>query len=370
MENRQPFRSRVVGRKLLGALLVLAVIAGALLVSTAGSAQTATPLPNRNRLYFDETGQSISGAILTHWLTTLKADVEATGMPVTPAVDLHGRTVQWFEYDRFEINGKPLTEATAEDVHRAPIGRLYADKLGYTRWIKAFAPIDAASTEARYFYETRHSIANAFLGLYELEGNEARLGAPISEEFRMGEVTYQFFEYGALAYEPETGPRIIPLGKLDAAINGYGGVDEESAYDAVVWNSSNMLLLSNLFAGERWIEVDLSEYTLTAYVGERPMLTSKVVVGPPQSPTPVGEFEIYIRHEVQDLSGIGWDGQPYYSPGTPWVMYFYEDFGFHGSTWRDSYGFADGQGCVVPPNDVAELLWKWADYGTRVVIKE
>lgn len=186
----------------------------------------------------------------------------------------------------------------------------------------------------------------------------------------MGAVTYQFFEYGALAWDVETDPRVIPLGKLDAAINGFGGVDEESAYDAVVWNSSNMLSLSDLFAGERWIEVDLSDYTLTAYVGERPMLSADVVVGPSQSPTPVGEFEIYIRHEIQDLNGIGWNGQPYSAPGTPWVMYFFEDFGFHGSTWRDSYGFADGQGCVIPPNDVAELLWKWADYGTRVVIKE
>ena len=47
-------------------------------------------------------------------------------------------------------------------------------------------------------------------------------------------------------------------------------------------------------------------------------------------------------------------------------MYFYLDYGIHGSTWRSTYGYGSGQGCVIPPNEVAEALWKWADYGTRV----
>jgi lipoprotein-anchoring transpeptidase ErfK/SrfK len=232
--------------------------------------------------------------------------------------------------------------------------------------VPAFRPIDAAGTNARYFYETRHSLANDFLRIYEQRGNEERLGAPISEEFRIGEVTYQFFEYGALAWDSAGGTRIVPLGRLDAALYGFGSPADDYRPGDVHYSSANMLLLSDAFPGERWIEIDLTEHELIAWVGDFELMRTKVVTGPAQSPTPTGTFSIYLKHEVQDLSGIGWNGQPFYAPGTPWVMYFYLDFAVHGSTWRDSYGYGAGQGCVIPPNEEAERLWKWADYGTKV----
>ena len=66
------------------------------------------------------------------------------------------------------------------------------------------------------------------------------------------------------------------------------------------------------------------------------------------------------------MSGTSWDGTPYHEDGVPWVMYFYQDYAIHGSTWRDSYGYADSQGCVIPPNEVVHFLYNWSDFGTQV----
>lgn len=79
-----------------------------------------------------------------------------------------------------------------------------------------------------------------------------------------------------------------------------------------------------------------------------------------------GSFSIYIKNRVQTLDGIGWNGQPYFEADVPWVMYFFEDYGIHGATWRTEFGYGDSQGCVVLPNDIAQQFWEFADYGTRV----
>lgn len=347
--------------------LTAALIAGlALWVVTPVGHAEAEPLPrliSGRGVYFPATGQTMSGAFLRKWILELN-ELEV-GQPVTPVVQVGDAYVQWTEYGRLEYRGPDVNLAQPEEIVRVPIGRLYAEKLGYSRWVPAFKPIDAAGTEARFFYETRHSLANDFLRHYERPGYDQRLGAPISEEFRIGAITYQFFEYGALAWDPVEGTRIVPLGRLDASINGYGTPQDDFRPGDIYYTSDDPFVLGDAF-GERWIEIDLSEYEIIAWAGDFELLRSKVVTGPVQAPTPTGDFEIYIRYEVQDLSGISWTGRPYYSPGTPWVMYFYQDYAIHGSTWRDSYGFGDGEGCVIPPNDVAEKLWKWADYGTRV----
>ncbi|MEZ4520149.1 MAG: L,D-transpeptidase [Thermomicrobiales bacterium] len=319
---------------------------------------------NSPRVYFPDSGQAIGGAFLQKWAFDLK-DLDL-GSPVTPAVEIEGAVVQWLEYGRLEYRGESIETATADAVVRAPIGRLYAERMGYTRWVPAFKPIDAAGTESRYFYETRHAISNDFLRIYEQRGNEERLGAPISEEFDIGRVNYQFFEYGAMAWDNVNGTRVIPLGRLDASLYGLGNAADDYAPGDVYYSSASMLDLSDAFPGERWIEIDLTEHEIIAWVGDFELMRTEAVTGPIQSPTPTGTFAIYLKYEIQNLSGIGWNGQPYSAPGTPWVMYFHLDYAVHGSTWRTTYGFGSGQGCVIPPNEAAEKLWKWADYGTKV----
>jgi hypothetical protein len=331
--------------------------------SQASAAATQTQWEGP-RVYFASTGQTLGGVFLQKWAAELR-DLEF-GQPVTPAMQDAAGVVQWTEFGRLEYRGADIATATIADVTRAPIGKLYAERMGYTRWVAAFRPVDPAGVENRYFYETRHALANDFLRTYEKRGNEERLGAPISEEFSIGPVNYQFFEYGALSWDGAKGTQFVPLGRLDAALNGLGNPADDYSAGDVYYSSANMLAVSNAFPGQRWIEINLTTHEIIAWVGEFELMRTDVVTGPVQSPTPTGTFSIYLKYQIQNLSGIGWNGQPFSAPGTPWVMYFYVDYAVHGSTWRNTYGYGSGQGCVIPPNDVAEALWRWADYGTKV----
>jgi lipoprotein-anchoring transpeptidase ErfK/SrfK len=115
-------------------------------------------------------------------------------------------------------------------------------------------------------------------------------------------------------------------------------------------------------SGERWIDGNLSTQTLTAYVGNRPVYTVAVSTGLPNTPTPVGQFRIWIKLKYDDMRGPG-----YYLRDVPYVMYFYKDYGLHGTYWHDNFGTPMSHGCVNLSSADAEWLFNWASVGTRVI---
>jgi len=112
---------------------------------------------------------------------------------------------------------------------------------------------------------------------------------------------------------------------------------------------------------ERWIDVDLTQQSLMAYEGHTPVHTTLVSTGLPNTPTPVGQFRIWIKLRYDDMSGPG-----YYIEDVPYVMYFYEGYGLHGVTWHGNFGHPMSHGCVNLPTSEAEWLYNWADVGTLV----
>ena len=116
---------------------------------------------------------------------------------------------------------------------------------------------------------------------------------------------------------------------------------------------------------ERWIDVDLSEQLLTAYESSTPVHSFLVSTGLPATPTPVGQFRIWIKLRYDDMAGAG-----YYIEDVPFVMYFHEGYGLHGVTWHANFGHPMSHGCVNQPNDEAEWLFNWADVGTLVNIHD
>jgi lipoprotein-anchoring transpeptidase ErfK/SrfK len=116
---------------------------------------------------------------------------------------------------------------------------------------------------------------------------------------------------------------------------------------------------------ERWIDVDLSEQLLTAYEGHTPVHSYLISSGLPATPTPVGQFRIWIKLRYDDMAGAD-----YYLKDVPFVMYFYSGYGLHGVTWHANFGHPMSHGCVNQPTDQAEWLFNFADVGTLVNIHE
>ena len=112
---------------------------------------------------------------------------------------------------------------------------------------------------------------------------------------------------------------------------------------------------------ERWIDVNLSAQSVTAYEGNTPVRTFIVSTGLSNTPTVTGKFRIYMRYDSQTMSGPG-----YYLPGVQWVQYFYAGYALHGTYWHNNFGRPMSHGCVNMTNADALWMYQWADYGTTV----
>jgi lipoprotein-anchoring transpeptidase ErfK/SrfK len=112
-----------------------------------------------------------------------------------------------------------------------------------------------------------------------------------------------------------------------------------------------------------WIDVNLSEQQIYAYEGDTLVNTFIVSTGLPDTPTVTGDYRIYVKVPLQDMSGPG-----YYLTDVPWVMFFYEDYGFHGTYWHNNFGTPMSRGCVNLSMDDAAWLYNWASVGTPVSI--
>ncbi len=118
--------------------------------------------------------------------------------------------------------------------------------------------------------------------------------------------------------------------------------------------------------GEKWIDVNLSAQTLTAYVDQTPVKTAVVSTGVWQTPTVAGVFKIYVKHPLAYMTG-GSGADTYALPNVPHVMYFYRGYGFHGTYWHSNFGTPMSHGCVNLSLSDAAWLYDWASVGTKVV---
>lgn len=111
---------------------------------------------------------------------------------------------------------------------------------------------------------------------------------------------------------------------------------------------------------EKWIDVDLSEQRVVAYVGTRPIRAFIVSTGLPNTPTVQGEFRIWVKTRIQDMSGGSRAaGNTYYLEDVEWVQYFYQDYGFHGTYWHNNFGQPMSHGCINMTNEDAKWLFEW-----------
>ncbi len=115
--------------------------------------------------------------------------------------------------------------------------------------------------------------------------------------------------------------------------------------------------------GVRWIDINLSEQRLYAYQGNAMANAFVVSTGTWAHPTVTGTFHIWNKTRIQDMSGPG-----YYLPDVPYVMYFYKDYGMHGTYWHNNFGTPMSHGCVNLTIPDSEWLYNWAYVGLTVKV--
>lgn len=121
--------------------------------------------------------------------------------------------------------------------------------------------------------------------------------------------------------------------------------------------------------GEKWIDVNLSTYQMTAYEGAtvvRGPVT--VVTGTSETPTVVGTFSVIRKVPLDTMRGENPDGTKYVTPNVPHALYFEKHgYAIHGAPWWASWGFGGSHGCVNTPLGEARWFYNWAPVGTVVV---
>ena len=118
-------------------------------------------------------------------------------------------------------------------------------------------------------------------------------------------------------------------------------------------------------ANERWIDVNLTSQTLTAFEGDTAVFSTLISSGTWEHPTVTGQFRIWLEYESQTMDGrlLGYD---YYLEDVPYVMYFFQDYAIHGTFWHNNFGTPMSHGCVNMATDDAGWIYNFATVGTMV----
>lgn len=115
---------------------------------------------------------------------------------------------------------------------------------------------------------------------------------------------------------------------------------------------------------DKWVDINLTLQSAYAYRGNTLVSSFVVSTGTWQHPTVTGAFNVYLIYRYADMAGPG-----YYLPDVPYVMYFYKDYGLHGTYWHHNFGTPMSHGCInFTIEDAGWLFNNWVTYGTVVNI--
>ena len=130
---------------------------------------------------------------------------------------------------------------------------------------------------------------------------------------------------------------------------------------------------------ERWVDVDVNQQIVTAYVGDQPVYATLVSTGRyGGSRTVKGQFRIWVKvaaiamdntdeQEELDTDTAGTDTgtassaerQLYSLQDVPWTQFFHESYAIHAVYWHNRFGNRKSHGCVnMAPAD-AKWFYEW-----------
>ncbi|MBW2261624.1 MAG: L,D-transpeptidase [Deltaproteobacteria bacterium] len=115
----------------------------------------------------------------------------------------------------------------------------------------------------------------------------------------------------------------------------------------------------------KWIHVDVSDQTLTAYEGEQPVFLTLISSGNEKQDeeymTPRGTFWMQSKHVSATMDNLALDDGSYSIEDVPWTMYFHSSYALHGAFWHSVFGHQRSHGCVnMTPRD-AKWIFDWSE---------
>ena len=141
--------------------------------------------------------------------------------------------------------------------------------------------------------------------------------------------------------------------------------DEVNDYEEVMHATNPIVFGTSTVKLSRRLEADLTTQSMKYIVDNKLVRTFLVSSGNPQTPTPVGEFEIFQKVPVMRYRGADYD-----LPNVHWNMQFKQGGYFlHEAYWHNNFGKkTNSHGCLNMKLEDAALIYKYLDVGTKVVV--
>lgn len=141
--------------------------------------------------------------------------------------------------------------------------------------------------------------------------------------------------------------------------------DSVSDYEEVMHATNPQVFGTSTVALSRRLEADLTTQRLKYIVDNKLVRTFLISSGNPETPTPVGEFEIFYKVPVMRYRGADYD-----LPNVHWNMEFKQGGYFlHEAYWHNNFGKkTNSHGCLNMKLEDAAWLYKYIDIGTKVVV--
>ena len=125
--------------------------------------------------------------------------------------------------------------------------------------------------------------------------------------------------------------------------------------------------IANPAAEGKWIDINLTQETVTAYSGTMPLKTVLTSTGTRKHPTVVGTFHVWAKVPSQTMRGGSVRNHDrYYLPGVPNILYFYQGYSLHGAYWHRNFGHPMSHGCANLTLDDSAWFYQWTPLGTTV----
>ncbi len=109
-------------------------------------------------------------------------------------------------------------------------------------------------------------------------------------------------------------------------------------------------------------EVDEGVFRMTGHSAFMTLVSS----GRSPFDTPTGNFQVYAKDPVADMSGFAGTAEEYYVPNVPYILWFFGSYSIHGAYWHNDFGNVRSHGCVNVPVDAGAWIYAWAPIGTPV----